>query len=123
MVKTIDQTPEEKKCIVETVVDELKESMCIEKDSIGVHDIPQIVGKTMQFIQRDKTLDGKTKKELVIEIVKEVIRQHVTDESVKSFLLGVSEGVVSEFIDLIVATSKGKFKLNELRRSGFFCCR
>jgi len=80
----------------------------------------------MQLVDKYQDLTGPEKKLIVIEIVKKIIRDQVTDLNTEQILILVVDTVLPTVIDKIVDASRGKLDLNKIDFSKcklFACCK
>jgi hypothetical protein len=77
------------------------------------HTLFQIIKSTMEIVESHASLSGKEKKELVIEVVRQIVLRKPMDEVLRERCLTLlTDWAVREFIDLVVAASKGHVAVN-----------
>jgi polysaccharide pyruvyl transferase WcaK-like protein len=78
-----------------------------------------VIIKTMEFVETLQGKSGGEKKELVLLVVKELVRRKVDGDIERSFLLSLCDTVIPSAIDSFVGITKGEVKIN---RRSFLCC-
>lgn len=73
----------------------------------------QLIKSAMEMVESHASLSGREKKELVIEVVRQIVlRKHMEEALRERCLSLLAHWGCGEFIDLIVSASKGHFELN-----------
>jgi|TARA_B100001142_G_scaffold318201_1_gene360068 hypothetical protein len=79
---------------------------------INITNIMDIVKFSMEVVETSKA-KGKEQKNLVIELVEQIVRDAPISDDKEKFLLDmISNGVLSHTIDLVIDASKGNLNIN-----------
>lgn len=82
----------------------------------------QLIKSTMELVESHASLSGKEKKELVVEVVRQVVLRKPMDEKLRDTCLNTLSGsAIREFINLVVAASKGELEINKVHEKRKSC--
>ena len=105
---------------------------CLEKvdfkiNAMGLEITPQSISKVVKLameIVEATSLKGSAQKILVNKIVRQVVvNAPISDEKEKLVLDMIDQDIVGNFIDLVVAASKGKLDINSAVGVASACCK
>jgi hypothetical protein len=106
--------------VAENVVDELFDQchqhlkIKIGKLEINFSNIMTVVKFSMEVVEVSEA-KGKRQKSLVVQLVKQIVKDApISDEKEKFLLDMIDNGVLGNTIDLIIDASKGKLNINKV---------
>ena len=106
--------------VAENVVDELFDQchqhlkIKIGKLEINFSNIMTVVKFSMEVVEASEA-KGKRQKSLVVQLVKQIVKDApISDEKEKFLLDMIDNGVLGNTIDLIIDASKGKLDINKV---------
>lgn len=80
--------------------------------SLTLRNLPMILTKLMELIEKESDLGGINKKTIVLDTLEQLVNDlPLSDEEKSSFKMFVKH-IAPGMIDAVIAASKGKFKLN-----------
>lgn len=78
---------------------------------------------TMETVETHASLSGKEKKQLVVDVVRQVVMRKPMNDAIRQRCLHVVDsGVLADMIELLVAASKGQIAINNLPLKPKSCC-
>ena len=114
-----DVNTELKRILKEKAMALLKEKFQVENLNSDL--IVKFVVLVMELVE-DTDIKGKSQKELVLNVVTEVINEsQLTDEEKKLYTSILRSENTNNTIDLIIDASKGKLNLNKVKKTAFGC--
>lgn len=106
--------------IYDILLMQVKES--IKSKKINQSTIISIIVIAMQLINKNNSITGYEKKQLVLQVIKEVINtQDSLDQTDKMSLNILVDTVGSNMIDNLIAASKGKLNLKKNNKCCIIC--
>tara|TARA_Y100000816_G_scaffold274509_1_gene241860 strand:+ start:1273 stop:1692 length:420 start_codon:yes stop_codon:yes gene_type:complete len=115
--KTVDE--ELKKLLKEKALVLLKDKLNVE--TLNSELIIKFVVMVMELVE-DTEIKGKSQKDLVLQIVTEIINEsQLSDEEKKLYFTILNSNNTSNTIDIIVDASKGNLNLNKVKKTAFSC--
>jgi hypothetical protein len=78
-----------------------------------VKKLPNFIYITMEFVEKQKTLKGIEKKNMVICVIKDIVKDaNLSDEQKIYCNTMIESGLVDNMIDLVVDAASGKIEIN-----------
>ena len=78
-----------------------------------VKKLPNFIYITMEFVEKQKTLKGVEKKNMVIGVIKDIVKDANLSEEQKIYCNTMIEsGLIDNMIDLVVDAASGKVEIN-----------
>jgi len=95
---------------------------------LEVSNITEITIELMQLVESYDELSGADRKELVMDVFRQLIRDNVSQPELQNIMTEIANFMMPSVIDAIIAFDKGDLKINIPRAiskcGGFFkCCK
>ena len=102
-----------------SLTEELIESL--QGEQLSPDNMLRVILKGMTIVENIKNLDGRQKKELVINVLKNIIQIQIQQEDIKNTMIMLLETIGSTDIDSLVYAAKGAYNFSKSK--GFkLCC-
>jgi hypothetical protein len=111
----------------QTNINRFEESYTKLKDSIddelNLGNIIKFITRTIETVEFYKELNGLEKKDLVLRLMKQLIKELITNDELEKELLKYMDMIAPGVIDVIIMASKGKLNINFKKICNFnLCC-
>lgn len=91
----------------------IKETVLQSIGNVNPQNILNIVIKTMEIVDKNSTLKGADKKQLVLSIVYDIVDTCNIPQDTKNYILDMINNIFDPLVENIIAVTKGQYDINK----------